>query len=80
VVAIPEEVRTANPILGDDMLDLNDLILISVDDHIIREKAMRWYSFDPFVHVPREEATVDALRSAAGRAVPFSPKRRREPR
>ncbi|HEY9315686.1 amidohydrolase family protein [Williamsia sp.] len=29
------------------------------------ENAMRWYSFDPFNHVPREEATVGALRKAA---------------
>jgi predicted TIM-barrel fold metal-dependent hydrolase len=29
------------------------------------ENAMRWYSFDPFVHVPKEEATVGALRRAA---------------
>ena len=29
------------------------------------ENAMRWYSFDPFVHVPREEATVGALRRRA---------------
>ncbi|MEU9328044.1 hypothetical protein AB0D91_30295 [Streptomyces canus] len=28
--------------------------------------AMRWYSFDPFAHVPREQATVGALRRAAG--------------
>jgi hypothetical protein len=27
--------------------------------------AMRWYSFDPFAHVPREQATVGALRAAA---------------
>jgi predicted TIM-barrel fold metal-dependent hydrolase len=27
--------------------------------------AMRWYSFDPFKHVPREKATVGALRAAA---------------
>jgi hypothetical protein len=35
------------------------------DDEIAKithENAMRWYSFDPFVHVPREEATVGALR------------------
>ncbi|MGO9458287.1 MAG: amidohydrolase family protein [Acidimicrobiales bacterium] len=29
---------------------------------ITHENAMRWYSFDPFVHVPKEEATVAALR------------------
>jgi predicted TIM-barrel fold metal-dependent hydrolase len=28
------------------------------------ENAMRWYSFDPFVHVPREAATVGALRAS----------------
>jgi hypothetical protein len=34
------------------------------------ENAMRWYSFDPFAHVPREEATVRALRrKAAGHDV-----------
>lgn len=27
--------------------------------------AMRWFSFDPFSHVPREQATVGALRAAA---------------
>jgi predicted TIM-barrel fold metal-dependent hydrolase len=29
------------------------------------ENAMRWYSFDPFAHVPREQATVGALRRLA---------------
>ncbi|WP_329360516.1 amidohydrolase family protein [Streptomyces sp. NBC_01483] len=29
------------------------------------ENAMRWYSFDPFAHVPREQATVGALRKRA---------------
>jgi hypothetical protein len=29
------------------------------------ENAMRWYSFDPFTHIPRAEATVGALRAAA---------------
>jgi predicted TIM-barrel fold metal-dependent hydrolase len=29
------------------------------------ENAMRWYSFDPFAHVPRESATVGALRAQA---------------
>ncbi|MFC1401335.1 MULTISPECIES: amidohydrolase family protein [Streptacidiphilus] len=29
------------------------------------ENAMRWYSFAPFSHVPREQATVGALRSLA---------------
>ena len=26
------------------------------------ENALRWYSFDPFAHIPREQATVGALR------------------
>ena len=29
------------------------------------ENAMRWYSFDPFAHVPKDEATVGALRARA---------------
>jgi hypothetical protein len=29
------------------------------------ENAMRWYSFDPFAHHPREQATAGALRRAA---------------
>jgi predicted TIM-barrel fold metal-dependent hydrolase len=29
------------------------------------ENAMRWYSFDPFKHIPREQATVGALRAQA---------------
>jgi predicted TIM-barrel fold metal-dependent hydrolase len=32
---------------------------------ITHENAMRWYSFDPFAHVPRTEATVGALRAKA---------------
>jgi hypothetical protein len=35
------------------------------DDEIAKithENAMRWFSFDPFAHVPREQATVGALR------------------
>lgn len=26
------------------------------------ENAMRWYSFAPFAHIPKGQATVDALR------------------
>lgn len=29
------------------------------------ENAMRWYSFDPFAHIPREQATVGVLRAQA---------------
>jgi len=34
-------------------------------DKMTHLNAMRWYSFDPFAHVPREQATVGALRAAA---------------
>jgi hypothetical protein len=34
-------------------------------DKITHENAMRWYSYDPFVHVPRAEATVAGLRAKA---------------
>ena len=39
------------------------------DDEINKmtyENAMRWYHFDPFTHITREQATVGALRKAAG--------------
>ncbi len=29
------------------------------------QNAMRWYHFDPFTHITREQATVGALRKAA---------------
>ena len=32
---------------------------------ITHENAMRWYSFDPFTHIKREDATVGALRRKA---------------
>jgi predicted TIM-barrel fold metal-dependent hydrolase len=32
---------------------------------ITHENAMRWYSFDPFAHVPKDDATVGALRRRA---------------
>ncbi|GAA4994557.1 amidohydrolase family protein [Yinghuangia aomiensis] len=34
-------------------------------DKMTHLNAMRWYSFDPFAHIPREQATVGALRAAA---------------
>jgi predicted TIM-barrel fold metal-dependent hydrolase len=38
------------------------------DDEVNRitfENALRWYSYDPFAHLPREQATVAALRARA---------------
>ncbi|MFE6862160.1 amidohydrolase family protein [Nocardia sp. NPDC057668] len=34
-------------------------------DKMTHLNAMRWYNFEPFQHVPREQATVGALRAAA---------------
>lgn len=46
---------------------------------ITHQNAMDWYSFDPFVHVPRERATVGALREmAAGHDVSIRSMSRRE--
>jgi predicted TIM-barrel fold metal-dependent hydrolase len=50
-----------------------ELGAVLADDHVpddeinkmTYENACRWYSFDPFKHVPRENATVGALRRAA---------------
>ena len=39
------------------------------------ENAMRWFSFDPFALMPKEEATVGALRRrAAGHDVSIMPR------
>jgi len=51
-------------------MNKDDMILISVDDHIVEPPDMfknhlRWYSFEPFGHMSREQATVGALRQAA---------------
>jgi predicted TIM-barrel fold metal-dependent hydrolase len=43
-------------------------------DKITHQNALRWYSFDPFGHIPKEDATVGALRSrAAGHDVSIVP-------
>ena len=52
----PEElgtVFTANDVPDDEVRKMT------------HENAMRWYSFDPFAHVPKAEATVGALRAKA---------------
>ncbi len=35
-------------------------------DKITHANAMKWFSYDPFTHVPKEQATVGALRARAG--------------
>ena len=47
------EVLSANNVTDDEI------------NKMTHENAMRWYSFDPFSHIPREQATVGALRKAA---------------
>jgi hypothetical protein len=42
------------------------------------QNAMRWYQFDPFTHIPRDQATVGALRqSVAGLDVSIRPRSKR---
>ncbi len=44
-------------------------------DKLTHLNAMRWYSFDPFTHIDREQATVGALRAAAaGHDVSIQPR------
>jgi predicted TIM-barrel fold metal-dependent hydrolase len=47
-----------------DVLSLNNVPDAEMNK-ITYENAMRWYSFDPFTHITREQATVGALRKAA---------------
>ncbi len=50
---------------------------VSVDEarKMTHENAMRWFSFDPFTHMPKEAATVGALRArAAGHDVSIMPR------
>jgi predicted TIM-barrel fold metal-dependent hydrolase len=47
-----------------DVLRDNDVPETDINK-MTHENAMRWYSFDPFPHHPREQATVGALRRAA---------------
>jgi predicted TIM-barrel fold metal-dependent hydrolase len=45
---------------------------------ITHENAMRWYQFDPFTHVSRQDATVGALRaSVAGHDISVQPRSHR---
>jgi predicted TIM-barrel fold metal-dependent hydrolase len=52
----PEELTTVM-----DRFDVPDTDVAKMT----HENAMRWYSFDPFTHIPREQATVGALRDRA---------------
>jgi len=51
----PEELEAVTADVPDDEMN-----------KITHENAMRWYSYDPFAHIPKEEATVGALRAKAG--------------
>jgi predicted TIM-barrel fold metal-dependent hydrolase len=50
----PEELAEVAADVPDDELEM-----------ITYQNAMRWYSYDPFAHIAREEATVGALRARA---------------
>jgi predicted TIM-barrel fold metal-dependent hydrolase len=54
--AAPEELATMAARLEVPGADL---------DKITYQNAMRWYSYDPFAHIPRDQATVGALRAKA---------------
>jgi hypothetical protein len=56
-----------------------DFVKHNVPDDAINkityQNAMRWYQFDPFAHVPREQATVGALRrSVSGHDISVQPR------
>ena len=48
----------------DEVLKENDVPDVEIDK-MTYENAMRWYHWDPFSHITREQATVGALRKAA---------------
>jgi predicted TIM-barrel fold metal-dependent hydrolase len=48
---------------GETLLAACDGVPDAEIDRMTHENAMRWYSFDPFAHRPRERATVAALRA-----------------
>ncbi|PQE00184.1 amidohydrolase, partial [Mycobacterium sp. EPG1] len=48
-----DEVLTANNVPDDEI------------DKMTYQNAMRWYHWDPFSHIPKDQATVGALRKAA---------------
>ncbi|MEU2865262.1 amidohydrolase family protein [Streptomyces mirabilis] len=55
------------PEAPEELMGVMERFDVSVPDinKMTHENAMRWYSFDPFTHVPREQATVGALRKRA---------------
>jgi hypothetical protein len=55
------------PRASDELGEVLERYQVSDEDtnKMTHENAMRWYSFDPFPHIPRAQATVGALRRAA---------------
>ncbi|MFF3658540.1 amidohydrolase family protein [Streptomyces olivochromogenes] len=55
------------PEAPEELMGVMERFAVSDSDinKMTHENAMRWYSFDPFAHVPREQATVGALRKRA---------------
>jgi hypothetical protein len=56
----PEAPEELQAVFGEHRVSDSDI------NKMTHENAMRWYSFDPFASVPREQATVGALRRSAG--------------
>ena len=56
------------PEAPEELAEVLDAAAVPDDEvaKITHENAMRWYSFDPFAHRPRERSTVGALRAEAG--------------
>ena len=61
----------------DEVLTKNNVPDVEVNKMTF-ENAMRWYHFDPFTHIAKEQATVGGLRKAAeGHDVTIKLSRRR---
>jgi predicted TIM-barrel fold metal-dependent hydrolase len=70
------------PNAPEELIKVFDLYAVSDADvnAMTYQNAMRWFSFDPFTHVPMKDATVGALRaSAAGHDVSIRSSSRRPP-
>jgi len=53
------------PFAGEELASVATDVPDDELNKISHENAMRWYSFDPFTHIPKAQATVKALRAQA---------------
>jgi predicted TIM-barrel fold metal-dependent hydrolase len=54
------------PTAPEELADVFEGVSDKDINKITHENAMRWYSYDPFANIARKDATVGALRRAAG--------------